>query len=141
MRFVYLDTNIFFYLTDIQSSFYQRCKRFIKYCRDNNIFVVTAVETFQEIIHHAQGTKQLKKGIKIAEESLRLANQILIIDEAAINDFLQLVKKYPTVPSRDILHLAVGLRNRVDLIITYDKHFKKFKEIQAMTPTEFLARY
>lgn len=141
MHLVYLDTNIFLYLTNKKSLFYRSCRQFLQYCQENNIFITTSAETVQELIHYTQNIKQLKQGLKAAKESLSLVNQLLVVDRNIIELYLDLMRKYPKFSSRDILHLSAVLMNRIDLIITYDKHFKKFKEIQAMTPTEFLARY
>lgn len=140
MNSVYIDTNIFLYLSDKKSPFCLTSSKLIEYLKNQRILVLTSVETVQEIIHFSQNTKQLAYGIKTAEKILETVDQILEINRKIILDYLKFVRIYKNVESRDLLHLAVSLDNKVDLIISYDKDFKKFKEIKALTPKEFLAK-
>lgn len=138
MNSVYIDTNIFLYLSDKKSPFYLTSSKLIEYLKNQEILVFTSVETIQEIIHFSQNTKQLAFGIRTAEKILETADQILEINHKIILDYLKFVSIYKNVDSRDLLHLAVSLKNKVGLIISYDKDFKKFKEIKTLTPKEFL---
>lgn len=140
MNSVYIDTNVFIYLSDKKSPFYLISTRLIEYLKKQRIFVFTSVETIQEIIHFSQNTKQLTYGIKTAEKTLETVDRILEINQKTILNYINLVKIYKNVESRDILHLAVSLENKIDLIISHDKDFKKFKEIKALTSKEFLAK-
>ncbi len=137
---VYIDTNVFIYLSDKKSSFYLVSSKLIEYLKKHNILIFTSVETIQEIIHFSQNTKQLSYGIKTSEKILETISQILEINQKIILNYIKLVKIYKNIESRDILHLAVSLENKVDLIISHDKDFKKFKELKTLTPKEFLAK-
>lgn len=141
MAAVYLDTNIFLYLTNKRSLFYQSCWQFLQYCKENNLFIVTSAETIQEIIHYSQNLKKLGKGLEAAKQVFKVISQLLVVDRNVIDLYLELIKKYSRVASRDILHLAASLENSVDFIITYDRDFKKFRQITSLTPDEFLKRY
>lgn len=140
MNSVYIDTNVFIYLSDKKSPFYLLSSKLIKHLKKQKILVFTSVETIQEIIHFSQNTKQLTYGIKTAEKTLETVDQILEINQKTILNYIKLVKIYKNVESRDILHLTVSLENNVNLMISYDKDFKKFKELKALTPKEFLAK-
>lgn len=140
MNSVYIDTNVFLYLSDEKSPFYSISTQLITYLKKQKVLVFTSVETIQEIIHFSQNTKQLAYGIKVSEKILETADQILEINQKIILNYLKLVRLYRNVESRDLLHLSVGLENKVNLIISYDKDFKKFKELKTLTPEEFLAK-
>lgn len=138
MNDLYLDTNIFIYLSDENSPHYQTCSRLIEFCQRKKVSLSTCTETFQEIIHLYKNLRQLGDGIKITEYVLDLVDIIYPITQETIEIYLSKVKIYRTSSSRDLIHLSVGLENKLDKIITIDKGFKKFKEIKILKPAEVL---
>lgn len=134
----YFDTNIFLYLFNKNSQFYVPCRQVLHVCQKNKILIYTSAETFQEIIHYAKNTKQLEDGLRICEASMRLGQEVLEVTRITIEIYLEKVRKYPKIGSRDIIYLATCLTNNLNTIVTYDKDFKKFKEIQSHTPEEII---
>ncbi|MCL5676103.1 MAG: type II toxin-antitoxin system VapC family toxin [Patescibacteria group bacterium] len=138
---LYLDANIFVYAAQKNSEYKSSCLDFLKSVKAGLFSATTSCETPQEIIHFAWRLKEIKKGVKICEELLNIIPGPLEINFEALKIYLDLAKKYPkTVESRDLLHLAVCLENNIDIIVTYDRHFKKFKEIKSFTPEEMLKK-
>lgn len=140
MNELYLDTNIFIYLSDEDSPHYEVCLNLIECCQRKSISLSTCTETFQEIIHLYKNLKQLDEGIKIAEIILDLVDTIYPITRETIEIYLSKAKIYKTSSSRDLIHLSVGIENRLTKIISTDKDFRKFKEIKILKPAEFLAQ-
>ncbi len=138
MTNVYLDTNFFIYLSDKSSVFYSECVQLLKYCEENQIIVITSSETIQEIIHLAINTKRLPEGLKIAHKALQISDSLLPINKNTIEIYLKKASIYRNIQSRDLIHLAVCLENKIDRIITFDQGFRKFKEIKTLTPAQFL---
>ncbi len=141
MKFVYLDTNIFIYLADKNSLYSLACVELIEQCQKRGIIVGTSVETFQEILHYSKNVGQLMAGIKLCKKVKDLVDEILVVDEKVINKYLQLAGKYKNVKSRDLIHLAVSIKYKAELIITYDKEFKRFKEIKTLNPKEVIRKF
>ena len=137
---IYFDTNIFIYLSKANSVYFLQVKNLIQYCLNSNIKIVTSVETIQEIIHFSINTKNLPFGFETANKTLDLVDELYILDRKTIENYLILVNKYKNRESRDFIHLASCLNQKVNTIITYDHGFKKFKEIKSLTPKEFLAK-
>lgn len=138
MRDLYLDTNIFIYLSDDHSPHFSNCLKLIEYCQNNKIPLSTCAETFQEIIHLYKNLKQLDQGLKISKEVLKLVDIIYPITQETIEIYLSKAKIYKTSSSRDLIHLSIGLEHKLDKIISIDKDFKKFKEINILKPEELL---
>lgn len=138
MNSLYLDTNFFLYLSNNSSPFYESCLNLIKYSKKNKIFLTTSCETIQEIIYLTKNTKQLAGGIKASEKSLKLVNELLPVTRNTIDIYLEKVKDYRSATSRDLIHLATCVENKITTVITLDRDFSKFKEIKAITPEEFL---
>lgn len=143
MTQVYLDTNIYIYLSQKHSSFNKICRLLIKNCKQKNIILATSVETIQEIIHYSKIHHQLSVGIEVAKRILQITDSLLNVEKEIIEKYLFLTQKYSRhkrIDSRDIIHLSVSISNNIETIITYDKGFKKFKEIESLTPEEFFAK-
>lgn len=134
MNNLYIDTNFFLYLSDPSSPFYISCHKFIKYCNQEKVLISTSVETIQEIIHYTKNTKQLDHGLKTATKVLSLVNELLPINMSTIEIYLKYASVYKSAGSRDLIHLATCLENKIDKIITFDKDFAKFKEIKTIQP-------
>ncbi|OGY11409.1 MAG: hypothetical protein A3F61_00240 [Candidatus Blackburnbacteria bacterium RIFCSPHIGHO2_12_FULL_41_13b] len=137
---LYLDTNIFLYLSDPESQFHGKCQDLVNYCRSRNILLLTSAETIQEIVYLAKNTKSLNKGLRISKTTLSTIEELLPVDKTTIEIYLKLAKKYPSATSRDLLHLATCLENKLDTAISFDRDFKKFKEINTLTPEDFVKR-
>lgn len=138
MNGVYLDTNIFIYLSDKKSTYHKTCISLIEYCKNKNLQILTSTETFQEIIYLSHNLNQISNGLKTALHVQDIVNEILSVDRRTIELYLKLIAKYKSITSRDVLHLSVILTYDIKSVISYDKHFKKFDEAFTVTPQEFL---
>jgi len=138
---IYFDTNIFIYLSDENSAYFLQVKDLIQYCEDNKIKIATSVETIQEIIHFSINTQDLPFGFNTANKTLDLVDELYILDRKTVENYLTIVNKYRNRESRDFIHLATCINQKIGTIITYDHGFKKFKEIKVFTPQEFLNKF
>lgn len=134
---LFLDTNIFIYTFDKASPPHRKCLKLIEYCRDNQISLATSCETIQEIVHLGINTKKRENGIILAEKTVDLCDEMFAIDKSTIAVYLEKVKQYKNKSSRDLIQLACCLENSVDALITYDKDFQQFREINSQTPEQF----
>ena len=144
MNTVYLDTNIFVYSNDSASPFFLKCNKFVEYSLKTNIDLATSTETIQEIVHLAKKSKNLGLGLKTADIVLRLTQLLLPVDKETIFVYLDLLQKHKNikqVESRDFIHISACVRYDIKIFVTYDKDFKQFKEIQSLTPEEFLNKF
>ena len=137
MNNLYLDANIFIYLSDKFSIYHKDCNSFINYCQNHNILISTSCETIQEIIHYAKNTKQLPTGLLVAKNVLELVDIIYSINRITVEIYLEQAEIYIGSTSRDLLHLSVCIENKLDKIITYDSDFNAFKGIKALKPQAF----
>lgn len=80
---------------------------------------------------------QLDKGLKMAKKCLKIVSTILPVNKEAIGIYLKYASVYKSAGSRDLIHLAVCLENKIDKIATFDKDFTKFKELKILNPNQF----
>lgn len=140
MNSVYIDTNIFLYLSEKTSSFYLESVELIKYLKKNKTLILTSTETIQEVVYVALKMKKLTYGLKTIEKVFKIIDELLSINKKTISLYLDLVVEHQAIDSRDSLHVATCIENKIPIIITYDHGFKKFKEIKSLTPKEFLKK-
>lgn len=135
---IYIDTNIFLYRTNRKSSYHKATKKLIDSAARGEFQITTSTEVIQEIIHVTKKLKALLTGIKTAKLVMQQIEAILSIDREVISRYLDLAKKYKEASSRDLIHVACCSVNKIDIMVTVDRDFKKFKEIKALTPEEYL---
>ena len=141
MNSVYIDTNLFLYLSEKKSSFYLESVELIRHLKNDRTLILTSSESIQEIVYVSQKMKKLSYGLKTIEKVFEVIDELLSINKKTINYYLDLVIKHSTSDSRDSLHVATCIENKIGTIITYDYGFKKFKEIKVFTPQEFLNKF
>lgn len=135
---IYIDTNIFIYLAMPTSPYHELSHRSVSLFLDKKTEILTSTETIQEIIHVMKINGQLDKGILIAKNALELVTKLIQIDTEIILQYLKLLSIYKKPESRDVLHVATCIKNEVYTIMTYDKHFSQFKEIQTLKPEDVI---
>jgi predicted nucleic acid-binding protein len=138
---IYLDTNFFLYLSDATSSFYSECKTIVSECQNKGIVMATSVETIQEIINYSKNVKELDNGLAIAERVIKIVDQLYPVYPSTIQIYLDQAEIYHKPSSRDLLHLAICIENNIKYVLTYDKDFMKFVDIEPLTPAVFMAKY
>ena len=71
--------------------------------------------------------------------------EIVLVDSGSTDKTVSIARDYCDkvleIESRDFIHITSSILYKVDHIITYDKSFKKFKEIDCLTPEEFLKKF
>ena len=136
MRY-YVDTNVFIYAANPLDPRYDSCNKILTNIAGAKIEAVTSVETFQEIIHYSKRNKTLPKGLALCHELTTTSLNIVSWESKLLPTYLQIVEKYPSLESRDSLHLATSLENGLTTIISADAGFDKIKEIKRMDPKDF----
>lgn len=138
MNLCYIDTNIFIYTSDPSSPYYKDCLSLFEAAADKKIFITTSTESIQEIMHVHSRLKEIDKGFALTDAVFMQIPDILAIDLPIIKTLIGLFKKYKTAQSRDLLHVATCVENKIRYLITIDRGFDTFSEIKAMTPAQFL---
>ena len=132
---LYLDTNIFFYASSKESLYFSECGRLLKEIVDGKVAATTSTETIQEIMHYYRSLKQDHIGLDICEGIIGTIPKLLSPSQEVIYLYLRLFPKYPKPQSRDLLHLATCVTYGIKTIVTFDREFKKFSEVKAISPS------
>ncbi|MCL5986895.1 MAG: type II toxin-antitoxin system VapC family toxin [Actinobacteria bacterium] len=139
MNKYFLDTNILMYAAGKEHIFKKPCIELLEKAVSGEIEVYTDAHVFQEILHRSISQQNLKVGIQIFDEYIKIMNgKILPITFRELKILRKFVEKYPHDKAGDLLHLSVMITNNIDKIITLDKDFKRFKEVITFNPADLL---
>ena len=132
----FVDTNIVMYAAGSEHPYRRPCLAALEKVVNEKQPAVISVEIHQEILH-----RYLSLGLpeKARQISLRLETLIptaLPVTMAAIHRARQLVERYPGLPARDLIHVAVMLENGISRILSVDRHFDQIQEIQRIDPAD-----
>lgn len=121
----YLDTNVFLSAIEPIDPFHQHAQELLRQVELRTITATTSTETYQEIIHVAKKQKRLAIGIKLCQTLFKLIPQPLPIDTQVIHEFLSLIGQKSKPDTRDHLHIAVCLANKIPHLVTEDETMLK----------------
>lgn len=124
---VYLDVNVFIYFADENSNFYPEAEKLIELIGLVKIKSSTSLETLQEIVHSAKKLKQTKRGVSICQDIIKLIPTLYPVNLEVIRKYLYMAGKFPGLESRDCIHLATCLVNKVKTLVTEDRKLLKVK--------------
>lgn len=94
---------------------------------------VTDVEVYQEILHRYHATRQLDI-IEAAFEALDdLVSSILGFERDDVLEAKTILRSAPRLSARDAIHLAVMRRAGVNRILSFDRGFDAFPEVERLS--------
>lgn len=116
-------------------------QRVIVSVASGEIDAVTDAEVFQEILYRYLNIGQRARGLEVFDNFHRIMmGRILPIEDADVIRARGLVDLYTALSPRDLIHLAVMLRNQIAEIVTADKGFNGIAGVHPVDPSEFLAQ-
>lgn len=135
---VYFDTNVFLYAIGAEHRYREPCRALVGALGGGTLRAETSIETIQEIVHH-----RLRRGDPDATEQGRRAADLC----AAVHAFdrelamasLELIDRYPTLPTRDAVHAATALAGGVRLVVSADRDFDAVEGLERIDPGEVAA--
>lgn len=121
-----LDTNIFVYYLDSNSSFYSQSEKIFKEIADRNLPIFTSIITLSELLSFKASKSQVNK---LEREILLVPNLIMVdVNLVIAREAARIRRKYSfRIP--DSIQLATCLNQKADIFITNDERLKSFKEI------------
>jgi len=132
----YIDSNIFINSVLYDDEKAERCKEIALRISNREIFAITSVLTWDELVYAIR--KNLRREIAIieGEKFLRFPNLIFIDANKNIISMAQkLIKRYNLKP-RDAIHAATAISQGCQEIISEDSDFDRVEELKRVGPRE-----
>lgn len=134
---IFIDTNIPMYAAGKPNVYKDRCKEIITWVASGQLDVVTDAEVFQEILYRYFHIRRMKSGRQIFAEFKLIMDTVLPVRSEEVFLAEALLKTYPEIPPRDLLHVAVMRLNGVQEILSADKDFDSIEGIKRLDPLHF----
>lgn len=101
---------------------------------------VTNAEVHQEILYRYLALGLDAKAREVSEDFEVMVPRVLNISLDDVRVARRLSVAYPSLPGRDLLHVAVMLNNGVTRILSADRHFDAISEIERVDPLSLAPR-
>ena len=137
-RRAFIDANIPMYAVGREHPLREPCRLILQRIVDGDLAVCTDSEVHQEIFYRYWSVGQLARGIALSSNFHRVVNIVLPVTSIDVTTARELGNRYPQMPPRDWLHLAVMLNNGITEIISADRHFDNIESITRLDPREFV---
>jgi len=139
MSRLFIDVNIPMYAAGTTHPLREPSQRVIKAIAAGQLDALTDAEVFQEILNRYLHIGEREKGFRVFDLFYRIMlGNILPIEDMATQLARELAEQYPAMSPRDLIHLAVMLRQNIQTIITTDTGFDSVKEIRRIEPQNFV---
>lgn len=130
----FLDVNIIMYSAGKEHPLKSPCQKILSFITENRLSVIINTEVCQEILYRYSSIQMVEKAIELTTRIMDLVDSVLPVTDIEIKTAISLLKKYPTINSRDAIHTASMLNHGIKEIISTDKHFDVFTEIKRIDP-------
>ncbi len=136
---IFVDTNIIMYTVGADHPHRQPCRTALARVAEGQIRAVVDCEVHQEILHRYLSLRLPEKARQVSQKLEAVIPHTLPIALDDIARARQLLRRYPTLPARDLLHVAVMLNHDITQILSTDTHFDQVDEVERLDPASFSA--
>ena len=125
-RPITLDTNIFVYYLDRNSSFYSQTEKLFEHIAIRNLSIFTSVIALSELLSFKATRPQL---YKLEQELLMIPNLTIIDVNREIAKEAANIRREYKFRLPDSIQLATGLIGRAQAFVTNDRRLAKFQRL------------
>ena len=123
---ILIDANIFMYAAGRESEMRVPCQRFLeRVVEGEGPAVCTDAEVLQEILHRYRSLKVPEVGFQLFDAVVQLGIPILSVTDRAMTAARRLLEDYPSLSTRDGLHLGVMQEHGIEEVLSYDRGFSE----------------
>lgn len=132
-----IDTNIIIYSLGKEHPLKEPCRSFIAKIASGVIAANIDVEVLQEVLYVYAYRNERIKGIAACRYLLDIFPNPFPISKNEISLAISFMDKYPSIVSRDAIHAAVVVNNKLKGIISEDSDFDIIKGIKRFKCKDF----
>jgi predicted nucleic acid-binding protein len=120
---ILIDSNIPVYLIGAAHAHKSDAQRRLERLINDRERLVTDAEVLQEILHRYVAIKRLDAIQHAFDAILKIVDEVIAIDRAAVEKAKQIVLAYRHLSARDAVHLAVMEQRAISRILSFDSGF------------------
>ena len=131
-----IDTNVIIYAVGRPHPYKEPCAGILRAAStDADAYAIDA-EVLQELLHVYTMRAERRQALQVFDRSLTLFPNPLPIRRSEMVRARDLMEQHAHLSSRDALHAAVVMTNRLEGIVTTDRGFRAIQGLQVFDPTE-----
>ena len=134
MRLV--DANVFVYALGEEHEYRTPCQRVIAELRAEDLPATIDVELLQEILHVYHRAGRTRFAHEVVLDIIGMFAEPLVVTRGTMLAAASLLTTHPRLQSRDAVHTAVVLENRLEGIISADRAFDGIPGLTRFDPLE-----
>jgi predicted nucleic acid-binding protein len=133
----FVDAAIFMYTIGAEHPLKAPCRAVIRQIKEGRVDATTSVEVVQEILHRYRSVGRPDLARALSQDVMDTFAPLLPVTHAVMRRVSVLVDRYPSLSSRDLVHVATCIIEGIETIITPDAGFDQVTEIRRIDPREF----
>jgi uncharacterized protein len=135
----FLDAAVFMHSVGADHPLREPCRSVIRQVMAGTLSATTSVEVVQEIHHRYRSIRRPDFGQALAKDVMDSFAPVLPVTHAVMRRVSVLADRYPSLSSRDLVHVATCIIEGIESIITPDLGFDQVTEVRRLDPREFLS--
>lgn len=136
----FLDTNVLIYSIGVDDIYRPACQRILEAIVAESISAAVSTEVLQEVVYRYHAIRKLAQGLALVREILTIVPVVLPVEQADIEDMLDLVVAHPRLSPRDAIHAAVARRAGITQFVTADRDFTEVVGLTRVDPVDLARR-
>ena len=134
---VFIDTAVPMYAAGGDHPLRLPCGRILAMIKQGDLDAVTSIEVVQEIAHRFLSIRRPDSAVRLASDVLDLFAPVLPVTHAVMRRLPDLMEQYPSLASRDLVHVATCIHEGITEIVSPDRGFDQVAELRRIDPAEF----
>lgn len=133
----FIDTAVIMYAAGANHPLREPCRRVLIRIGSGELDGVVSSEVIQEIFHRFISVRRPAEGLTQATEAMDFFAPVLPITHALMRRVPDLVKRYPSLDARDLVHVATCIHEGIPTIVSPDRAFDQVAEVRRIDPLAF----
>lgn len=134
---LFVDAAVVMYAAGGDHPYRDACRKLLDDIGAGRLEAVTSVEVVQEIGHRFVSIRQPERARELTVATLDLFAPVLPITHAVMRRVPALMTRYPSLDSRDLVHIATCIHEGITDILSADRAYDDVAEVQRIDPLAF----
>lgn len=135
-----LDTNIVFYAFGGPHPYRDPCRKLFEDIARGNSDYQIDMELLQEVLYVYSYRAERPRALEVFDRLLKIFPDPLAFREEEARKAREILGKYGRLSPRDAIHISVALTQRLEAVVTTDKHMFQVEEVTCYDPSEMYSK-
>ena len=134
---IFIDTSVVMYAAGGEHPLRRPCTTILDRISSGSLDATTSVEVVQELVHRNVSIRRPDEAARLAELTMAMFAPVLPITHAVMRRIPDLIRRYPMLPARDLVHVATCVHEAIEEIVSADRGFDQVAEVRRIDPLAF----